>query len=128
MVDDMRVTIDAPWHDLQLYPISGCCATRWCTLSFQRVPSKRFTAICGRYLSEELVPLALFSTKVPERDLSSLKQKLFAVKPPEPRLAPHSRFGAGFGKPKFPECITESTRLSDLVGPDSWFFFQFSAP
>ena len=58
------------------------------------------------YLTEEMVPLALFSSKVPPEQCSALADKLLAVKSTTDRVAPLNRFGTGFGKPKFPAVIT----------------------
>ena len=32
-----------------------------------------------------------------------------------------NRYGTGFGKPRFPENVTQTTTLADLAGKDSWF-------
>jgi len=38
--------------------------------------------------------------------------------------SPQDRYGSGFGKPKFPDSITGTTILADLVGSDSWYTFE----
>ena len=76
-----------------------------------RVPSKRFANIYV-VLSEELVPLALFSTYQGTRKGLFLSQA---------RLTLHSHWN---GKPKFPESTTAAICLSDLFRSNSWFFLQ----
>jgi len=77
------------------------------------------------YLTTEMVPLALWSNKVPAADRRALADSLLAVKPSNALMTPQNRFGTGFGKPRFPnEAITVSTTLADLVGADSWFIFN----
>ncbi|KAG0728177.1 hypothetical protein GWK47_033031 [Chionoecetes opilio] len=73
------------------------------------------------YLTAEMIPLALFSEQVPPLDRQAIADALLYIKPLLGEVdAPQNRFGAGWGKPKFPT-ITASTRLSDLVEVDSWF-------
>ena len=36
-------------------------------------------------------------------------------------ITPCYRYGTGFGKPRFPENVSQNTALADLVGKDSWF-------
>ena len=74
-----------------------------------------------RYLTEEMVPLALFSDKVPAQEKQALATKLLAVKPDEEVTTPNHRFGVGFKKPTFLDAINEATTLADLVGSDLWF-------
>jgi len=79
------------------------------------------------YLTEEMVPLALWSNKVPAEARRALANGLLAIKPDDNLSTPQNRFGTGFGKPRFPETITLSTTLADLVGKlgtDSWFTFH----
>ena len=71
------------------------------------------------YLTGEMLPLALFSTKVPvgERRADAILEHKPAVLPMK---SPQLRFGTEFGKPKFP-ALSPITRLSDLANPDCWF-------
>lgn len=74
------------------------------------------------YLTAEMVPLALFSQHLPESERKALADALLTIKPASDLQAPLNRFGAGWGKPKFPSVvINETTRLCDFVGEDSWF-------
>lgn len=73
------------------------------------------------YLTAEMVPIALFSTKVSTEQRRALALSLLAAKPDSHVSSPENRFGTGFGKPTFPEHISESTELSDFVSKDSWF-------
>ncbi|ELU11830.1 hypothetical protein CAPTEDRAFT_188638 [Capitella teleta] len=74
------------------------------------------------YLTGEMVPLALFSNRVPDEERQLLGSRLLSIKPEVPAM-PSSRYDTGFGKPAFP-IMTESTSLADLVTPDSWWIFK----
>ena len=76
------------------------------------------------YMTEELVPLALFSSKVPDDDRCAMADSLLAVKRGSELIRPGNRFGTGYGKPKFPADVSLSTTLANMVGPDSWFTFH----
>ena len=71
-----------------------------------------------------MVPLALWSDKVPTAARRALADKLLEVKPDSDFLMPQLRFGTGFGKPRFPPSITMTTTLADLVTIDSWYTFH----
>lgn len=109
---------DAPWNDLNLYRR---------LLMYEAVnPAISSSAIKAMkrhlwYLTAEMVPLALFSNRVPSNERRELADRLIAVKPASAMLAPKNRFGTGFGKPKFPTDITSTTTLADFVNEDSWF-------
>ena len=53
--------------------------------------------------------------------MSTGRQYPIAGKPDVELKAPQHRFGTGFGKPRFPEKIDHTTKLTYLVGPDSWY-------
>ena len=73
------------------------------------------------YLTGEMLPLALFSTKVPAGERCALADAILEHKPAVlPMKSPQLRFGTGFSKPKFP-ALSPITRLSDLANPDCWF-------
>src|SRR5262245_34254869 len=71
-----------------------------------------------------LVPLALFSSKVPPEHSRAVADKLLTVKPTSKQEKPLKCFGVGFGKPQFQSTITLSTIIAYLSGPDSWFTFH----
>ena len=74
------------------------------------------------YLTAEIIPLSLFSESVPLVEHQALANALLGVKHADELQSPQNRYGAGWGKPRFPSIpITASTRLCDLVGVDSWF-------
>ena len=75
------------------------------------------------YLTEELVPLSLFSPEVVNEEKAQIAQKLSAVcKEVHVR---DSRHGTGFGKPSFPDIPPETElELINFVGNDSWIFFD----
>jgi hypothetical protein len=75
-----------------------------------------------RYLTGEMVPLALFSNRVPYEERQLLGSRLLSIKPEVPTM-PSSRYDTGFGKPAFP-IMRESTTLADLVTPDSGWIFK----
>ena len=73
------------------------------------------------YLTGEMLPLALFSDKVPVGERRALAAAILTCKPAElPMRAPLLRFGTGFGKPKFP-ALSPTTSLADLANADCWF-------
>lgn len=68
-----------------------------------------------------MVPVALFSSVVPSAERQHLADALLRVQPATDLQSPQSRFGSGWGKPRFPSSIDLSTTLCDLVDADSWF-------
>jgi hypothetical protein len=112
---------DAPWNDLQFYKS---------LLAYDAVhPEISQSAIQAFklhlwYLTTEMVPLALWSNKVPVDTRRALADSLLAAKPDNAVTNPQQKFGTGFGKPRFPTDVPMSTTLADLVGPDSWFMFH----
>ena len=75
------------------------------------------------YLTEELVPLALFSEEVNNEEKQAMVIKLLEYK--EGKFK--KRFGSGFGKPCFPTLEGKDLKtisLKDFVGQDSWQFFR----
>jgi hypothetical protein len=112
---------DAPWHDLEFFQT----LMRY-EIVHPEVSRSAVRALKNHlwYLTEEMVPLALFSTKTPSAARRSLADSIMAVKPETYSKVPQHRYGTDFGKPKFPTTITLSTTLADLVGVDSWFVFE----
>ena len=114
------VAVDAPWNMLSLYRD---------ILEYKTVNSdvsnsaKKSINRHGWYLVPEMIPLSLFSSKVSDDEKSGIAAKLLAVKPSDPVTSPSNRFGTGFGKPSFPDKVTVSSKLSDFITEDSWFFF-----
>lgn len=110
--------IDAPYNDLLLYRQ---------ILKYRDVnPTVSDSALSAFtrhqwYLSSEMVPIALFSNKVPTEQRHALALSLLAAKPDGDFVTPRDRYGTGFGKPEFPSDISESTTPADLVSRDSWF-------
>ena len=111
---------DAPWNDLNLFHsiLQYDMLNRDISVSAVRAFKRHLW-----YLTAEMVPLALWSSKVPAVERRRLADRLLAVKPALELQSPQDRFGSGFGKPKFPNFITISTTLADLVGSDSWYTF-----
>ena len=67
------------------------------------------------YLTGGLLPLALFSTKMPEEERRSLVDAILNCKPDDvPASAHQKRFGTGFGKPRF-MAPAPTTSLADLA-------------
>ena len=64
-----------------------------------------------QYLTEELAPFALFSSKAPDDDRRALADSLLAVKSGSELFRPGNRFGTGYGKPKLPADVNLSTTL-----------------
>jgi len=113
-----KTAVDAPWNDLLLYK----------RLLEYEVVDKNISHTAIRalnrhlwYLTAEMVPLALFSKRVPLLERQALADALLQLRPLTDLTAPENRFGNGWGKPRFPVSINSSTRLCELVGADSWF-------
>ena len=114
-------TADAPWNDLDLYKRLLAYDSVNSSVSQSAIKAlKRHLW----YLTEEMIPLALFSEIVPNTEKQSIAVKLLAVKPAEEVISPSNRIGTSFGKPTFPDNIMQSTSLADLVGPNSWFMMR----
>ena len=73
------------------------------------------------YLTEELAPLCLFDASLTTDERAQVAQKLMRF---VPRQTHPARHGTGFGKPIFPDNLSFSTTLADLVGRSSSFFFK----
>ena len=74
------------------------------------------------YLTAELVPLALFGNDIDTGMKQAMVDKILQF---PKSFFPAHRFGAAFGKPRFPT-LPDSIQGIDLtyfVGEDSWFFF-----
>ena len=66
-----------------------------------------------------MLPLALFSSKVPNDDKRALARAIVEHKPADvPMHIPEQRFGTGFGK--FPTLLP-TTSLANLANKDCWF-------
>ena len=72
------------------------------------------------YLTEELVPLCLFSEDVTEEDKATIAKELLQL----PKDSPLKRCGEGFGKPILPSIDSDVRDMISLFGPDSWIFFN----
>ena len=73
------------------------------------------------YLTVEILPLALFSSKVLNDDKRALARAILEHKPADlPMHIPGQRFGTGFVKPKFPTLLP-TTSLADLANKDCCF-------
>jgi hypothetical protein len=113
--------VDAPYNDLKLYQA---------LLKYEAVHEgvSRSAVHAFKlhlwYLTSEMVPLALWSSKVPDIERRALADRILAVKPDTEVLKPQTRFGMGFGKPKFPKTITLTSTLADFAGIDSWYTFH----
>jgi len=76
------------------------------------------------YLTGELIPLALLSSRVPISERQALAEALLEVQATSELHSPQNYFGSGRGKPQFPSVIILSSRLCHFVGVDSvdsWF-------
>ncbi|KAJ4939573.1 hypothetical protein JOQ06_029018 [Pogonophryne albipinna] len=111
-------SVDAAWNDLTLYHHlqaykavdEGIAASAIKALERHRW-----------YLTGEMLPLALFSSKEPNEDKRALASAILEHKPADlPMHIPEQRFGTGFGKPKFPTLLP-TTSLADLANNDCWF-------
>ena len=74
------------------------------------------------YLTEELIPLALFSSTLNDFEKRTAEE----IKKHLPSHHSQNRFGASSGKPQYPNLspnIMEAS-LEHFVGKDSWSFFR----
>ena len=63
------------------------------------------------YLTEEMVPLALFSSKVPDDDRRAMADSLLVVKAGRELFRPGNRLGTDCGKLKLPASVSLTTTL-----------------
>jgi hypothetical protein len=72
------------------------------------------------YLVPEMVPLAFFNENLNNTEKQRMANEILKY----PRNATYeTRHGESYGKPTFPE-IHENMTLVDLIGTDSWHFFD----
>ena len=110
--------VDAAWNDLTLF--QHLCEYKSVDKGIAVSAIKALERHLW-YLTGEMLPLALFSTKVPDDDRRDLADAILECKPVDiPMRAPQQRFGNGFGKPRFP-VLSPTTRLADLANSDCWF-------
>ena len=73
------------------------------------------------YLTEELVPIALFSNAVDMGTKQIIAEKMLLLD----RKTCSKRYGEGYGKPSFPKMPAASpVMLESFIGEDSWSFFH----
>ena len=75
------------------------------------------------YLTEELVPLSLFSSSTSDETKQLLVDEIKKHSESSSRC---KKVGTDFGKPCFPEIPTKKVCLKTFVGPDSWAFFRIA--
>ncbi len=109
--------VDAAWNDLTLYhhlQAYKAVDEGIATSAIKALERHRW------YLTGEMLPLALFSSKVPNDDKRALARAILEHKPADLHMhIPEQRFGTGFGKPKFPTLLP-TTSLADLANKDCW--------
>jgi len=113
-----KKAVDAPWNDLQLF--KSLLQYEVVNQNISKSAVRAFSRHLW-YLTSEMVPVALFSSVVPSAERQHLADALLRVQPATDLQSPQSRFGSGWGKPRFPSSIDLSTTLCDLVDADSWF-------
>lgn len=110
-----KKTVDSQWNDLQLYKhLLEYEAVDKVIAQSAILALKRYLW----YLTPEMVPLALFSDRVPAVERQALADALLMLRPLTSLQAPMNRFGNGWRKPRFVLSIDSSTRLCQLVGVD----------
>ena len=78
------------------------------------------------YLTEEMIPLCLFSPHISESIKSSVAKSILSSPKCEDFMR---RMGTGFGKPIFPEVditAVSTMELKDFLGSDCWKFFDIT--
>ena len=116
-----HVAVDAPWNDLSLHKrlLEYADVNAGISASAIKALKRHFW-----YLTEEMIPLSLFSEIVPAQERQALARRLLELKPDQAVITPCNRYGTGFGKPRFPENVTQTTTLADLAGVDFWFCYE----
>ena len=114
------VAADSPVNDLSLIK-----SIQSYSLIDQQVSTSAMGAFKKHlwYLTEELIPLALFSSTLNDFEKKRIAEE---IKKHVPSDNSENRFGAAFGKPQFPDLplnIMEAS-LEQFVGKDSWSFFR----
>ena len=71
-------------------------------------------------MTEELVPLCLFSEDVTDDVKAEIAGKLLKL----PKSNPLNRHGTGFGKPVLPVIEDNERDITSFFGQDSWKFFH----
>ena len=87
--------VDAPWNDVNLYKQLLLYSDVNSSISASAVKAMKHHLW---YLTEELIPLALFSEKVSAAEKQALATKLLAVKPDMEVITPSNRYGTGLKK------------------------------
>ena len=74
------------------------------------------------YLTEELVPLSLFSNEISQKEKTKMVEAIISFKTfPKPQ----NRHGTGYGKPTFPKILNiNNINLQQFIGPDSHQLFS----
>jgi len=116
---------DAPVNDLQLINK---------LLSYKEIDNKLATVALqslGKhlwYLTAELTPLSLFSSKLSNSSKDKIAKRLLDLENSADILVSgtcQNRMGYGFGKPQFPVLPTNACyELDTFIGNDSWLFFK----
>ena len=73
------------------------------------------------YLTEELVPLSLFSHSLSDEEKDLVSKKILQSQSSDSCV---QRTGSNFGKPIFPDVPQVTCDLSEFAGKDSWAFFR----
>ena len=71
----------------------------------------------------EMIFQTLFSDLVSNFEKENIAKTLL-LEPQAPVICPSDRHATAYRKQSFPSAINETTSLSELPAPGSWFFFQ----
>ena len=113
-----NIPADAPANDVQMVNV---------LLKYKEVDKDVATAVLKAlsgqawYLSQELVPLSLFSSTIDNAVKTEIVQEM--LKHPVSRKL-KQRHGTEFGKPVFPLLPDAECSLINFVGEDCWGFFR----
>ena len=103
--------VDAPVNDLEMWKFLQQYKTVDKNLATKAILSLERHLW---YLTEELTPLCLFSDKLSNAEKSQMARNIHKQK---------GVYDSQPGQPVMP-LLTESTRMSDLIGPKSWVMFS----
>ena len=111
------IPADAPLNDLELYKRLE---------TFKSIDIDTGVIACKAfknhlwYVTDEILPVTLFSKKLSNDDKQLLVDKLLSTDIPTHLT---NRIGTGYGKPQFPE-LNKNVTIHDIIGANSWHFFK----
>ena len=98
--------VEAPWNDLSPCLLEYKDTNAGISASAVEALKRHLW-----YPTEEMILLSLFNEIVPVQERQALARRLLELKPDQPVITPCNRYGTCFGKPRFPESVSQNTTL-----------------